>query len=220
MSTRMQFHDIKVLIWDFDGTLYKPNRDIWHDVREAEYKTIAQHTGWEREKVIAEFENVYKKITPSATEAVAYICKMKTKEAALEMEKYYDRREFLSEDSKLITLFKKLRSFRHFILANGVAHRIAETLAVLGIPKETFEAIVTSEIVGVNKPHEKGFRYILDQTKLPANQHLMIGDREAVDLAPAKALGMKTCLVWSETKSVVADITVPTVYELERVLVS
>ncbi len=217
MDTR--FTDIKVLIWDFDGTLYKPNPDIWHDVREAEYKAIANHTGWKREKVIAEFENVYKKVTPSATEAVAYICKMKTEDAALEMETYYDRRKFLSSDSKLIALFKKLRSFRHFILANGVAHRITETLVVLGIPKETFEEIVTSEIVGVNKPHEEGFRYILEKTKLPANQHMMIGDREVVDLAPARALGMKTCLVWSRDQSPVADITLPTVYDIEKILV-
>jgi len=213
-----RFSNVKVLIWDFDGTLYKPNRDIWHDVREAEYKTIANHTGWKRDKTIAEFEKVYKTITPSATEAVAFICKIKTEEAALEMERYYDRRKFLSSDSKLIALFKKLRSFRHFILANGVIHRIKETLAVLGIPRDTFEEIVTSEVVGVNKPHEKGFRYILNRSKLPAHDHLMIGDREAVDLAPAKALGMKTCLVWSDTKSLVADVTLPTVYDIEKIL--
>ncbi len=216
MDTQLSM--IKVLIWDFDGTLYKPNRDIWHNVREAEYKTIAEHTRWPREKVIAEFEKTYKAITPSATEAVAYICKMKTEDAAVEMERYYDRRPYLSRDPKLVALFQKLRSFRHFILANGVVHRIEETLAVLGIPRSTFEEIVTSEVVGVNKPHEKGFRYILEKTKLSPAFHLMIGDREAVDLAPAKAIGMKTCLVWSETKSLVADITLPTVYLLEKIL--
>lgn len=212
------FTNVKVLIWDFDGTLYKPNRQLWHDVRKAEYKTIARHTHWPRQKVIAEFEKIYKTITPSATEAVAYICKMKTEEAALEMETYYDRRPYVSRDRKLIALFEKLAKFTHFILANGVAHRIAETLAVLGIPKETFEAIITSEIVGVNKPHEKGFRYILEKTQLPPATHLMIGDRQGVDLAPAKALGMKTCLVWSKTKSVVADITIPSVYTVSEVL--
>lgn len=214
MSTHVQFHNIKVFIWDFDGTLYKPNKELWHDVREAEYKTIAEHTHWPREKVIAEFEKIYKTITPSATEAVAYICKMKTEDAALEMEKYYDRRPYLSRDEKLVALFGTLKKFRHFILANGVAHRIRQTLEVLEIPPKTFEEIVTSEIVGVNKPHEKGFRYILEKTTLPANEHLMIGDREAVDLVPAKAMGMKTCLVWSDTKSVVADITLPTVYDI------
>lgn len=168
--------------------------------------------------MIAEFEKTYKKITPSATEAVAYICKLKTEEAALEMEKYYDRRPYLSRDAKLVALFDTLKKFRHFILANGVAHRISETLEVLGVSPKTFEEIVTSEIVGVNKPHEKGFHYILEKTKLPPREHLMIGDREAVDLAPAKALGMKTCLVWTEEKSRVADITLPNVYDLAQLL--
>jgi len=78
--------------------------------------------------------------------------------------------------------------------------------------------MVTSETVGTTKPHEAGFRYILAKTKLPPAQHLMIGDREAVDIVPAKKLGMKTCLVWSQVQSQIADITLPTVYDLGKVL--
>ena len=78
--------------------------------------------------------------------------------------------------------------------------------------------MVTAETVGTVKPHPEGFRYILGKTGLPPEQHLMIGDREAVDLVPAKQLGMHTCLVWSEKKSAVADITLATVYDVVRLL--
>jgi FMN phosphatase YigB (HAD superfamily) len=47
----------------------------------------------------------------------------------------------------------------------------------------------------------------------------MIGDREKVDILPAKALGIRTCMVWAIKPSMVADITIPTVYELSQVLV-
>jgi FMN phosphatase YigB (HAD superfamily) len=48
----------------------------------------------------------------------------------------------------------------------------------------------------------------------------MIGDREAVDLVPAKAVGMHTCLVWSEIKSTIADITLPDVYRVADIFTS
>ncbi len=215
---KKEFANVRILIWDFDGTLYKHNKDLLHAVREAEYKTIIHHTHWNREEAIAEFEKIYKKVTPSATEVVASLCKIQTKEAAIETEQYFDRTTYLTRDVKLVRLFKKLSPFRHFILANGIARGIVQALAVLGIPRETFEEIVTSEIVNVNKPHEEGFRYILNRTALPPEQHMMIGDREAVDLAPAKKLGMKTCLVWSKKQSTIADVTLATVYNVNNVL--
>jgi HAD superfamily hydrolase (TIGR01549 family) len=212
------FSDIRVLIWDFDGTLYRPNVALWHDVREGEYKTIMKHTGWDRVKIMDEFGKLHKKKIASATQTVAYLCNISTAEAAIEMEEYFDRRKYLARDEKLIELFSKLKGFRHLTLANGVIQKHIEALAVLGLSPETFELMVTSEVVGETKPNERGYRYILTHTKLPAPEHLMIGDREAVDLIPAKKLGMKTCLVWSNEKSTVADVTLPTVYDVPTIL--
>lgn len=210
---------IKVLLWDFDGTFYKPNPALFAAVREAEYRVIMEHNSWTREQAIEAFEKLYKKVYPSATETVGRIVGIPTGEAALEMEQYFDRRDFLARDERLIELFQKLKDYRHILLANGVIRRHKETLKVLGIPAETFELMVTSEVVGKTKPHPAGFEYILNYTKLPPSVHLMIGDRDLVDLAPAKALGMKTCLVWSRTQNPVADITLPTVYNVGGLLV-
>jgi len=218
ISSGLQFASVKILIWDFDGTLYIPNQALWNEVREAEYRTIMEKRQWSHEQAVAEFERYYKKITPSATRAVAQICGITTAEAAAIMERYYDRRTFLTRDEKLISLFQTLTHFTHFILANGVRHRIEETLEVLGVPKSTFQEILTAETTGENKPDDRGFRYIMEKTKLPAASHLMIGDREAVDLVPAKALGMHTCLVWSDVLSPVADVTVKTVYDIAQLL--
>jgi HAD superfamily hydrolase (TIGR01549 family) len=213
------FASVKVLIWDFDGTLYKPNPALFHAVRESEYRTIMELTHWDKEKAIVEFEKYYKTITPSATQTVAKLCGISTAEAALTMEKYFDRREYLLRDDTLIDLFEKLKKFQHYILANGTQYRLKETLTLLDIPETTFVEIITSEQVGENKPSEKGFRYIMKKTGLEPSAHLMIGDRELVDIAPAKKLGMHTCLVWSETKSAIADVTLPTVYDVARTMI-
>lgn len=210
--------DIRVLVWDFDGTFFAPNKDLFHEVREAEFQTIMDHTKWTKEKTMEEFEKLHKKVYVSATETMAVLSGITIAEAAQEMEEHFDRRNYVKRDERLIRLFESLHGFRHFILANGVMKRHKETLVVLGVLPSVFEEFVTSEVVGVTKPHEKGFQYILEKTGLPPQTHLMIGDREAVDLVPAKKLGMKTCLVWNSIPSIIADVTLPDVYSLEKFL--
>lgn len=214
----MKFPDVKVLIWDFDATLFPPNKELARDIIESDYRVVIQHNGWSREKTIEEFKKIFMVITPSSTKTAAILANIPVAQAAIECEQYKDRTKYLRRDKKLIELFHKLARYKHFILANGMKQKIIESLAVLGIDEHQFIEIVTSEIVGVNKPELKGFQYILQNTGFPAAAHLMIGDREAVDLAPAKALGMHTCLVWCDTKSKVADVTLPTVYEVPHIL--
>lgn len=211
--------DISVCIWDVDGTLYPPSEIMTREVLESAYKVIEECTGWNREKTLFEFEKVHGVLTPSSTEAVALICNITTSQAAIKTDEYFNRAQFLTRDTKLIALFEQLSGFRHFILGNGNKKNISKALIVLGVPIATFDEIVTSETVGVNKPEDNGFRYILDKTGLPASAHLMIGDREKVDIIPARDLGIRTCLVWAIKPSMVADITVPTVYELSQLLV-
>ena len=215
----MTFSGVNILIWDFDGTLYRPNPELFGEVRESEYRAIMRHTGWNRQKSVEEFHKLHKVTIQSATLVVAKLCGITTAQAAVEAEKYFDRRAFVKRDEQLTALFAKLKNFTHYILANGVIAKHKETLAVLGIPVNTFAGFVTSETVGVTKPDEKGFRYIMEKTGLPAAAHLMIGDRELVDLAPAKHLGMHTCLVWSNTKSTIAEVTLSTVYDVANLLV-
>lgn len=209
---------IRVCIWDFDGTFYRPDEALFREVREAEYRTVMAHTGWDRERTLQEFHSVYKKVYPSATETTAHLAGITIAAAAIEMEEYFDRRKYLKRDERLISMFRLLSDKRHFILANGVVSKHRECLKVLGVAESIFEEIVTSETVGVTKPHPAGFEHILKTTQLPPASHLMIGDREEVDLVPARKLGLRTCLVFSEKRSTIADRTLPTVYDVPQIL--
>ncbi len=212
-----KFSDIQVIIWDVDGTLYHTGV-LSTEVFEAAYKAIEECTGWPREKTVEEFDKVHKKITLSATEAVGILCHITTGDAAKITDKYLDRLRFITRDERLISLFQKLSGFSHYILGNGSKDQIAIGLDALGLDRTIFKEIVTSELVGVNKPKDGGFKYIMEKSGKAASSHLMVGDRELVDLTPAKALGMKTCLVWALKPSIVADITLPTVYDLSQVI--
>lgn len=214
----MRLSSVRVLIWDFDGTLYRAVPAFHEAIIEAQYCVIMDHTGWSREKAAEEFHKLYKVTTPSSTEAAAQLAGISVAQAAMECEKYKDRMKYISREEGLIALFARLTHVTHYMLANGIKEKIIPALELLGLPVETFAEIVTSEVVGVNKPQPDGFRYIMQKTGLAPDAHLMIGDRETVDLAPAKALGMHTCLVWNETKSDTADVTLPSVYDIVNIV--
>jgi putative hydrolase of the HAD superfamily len=216
---------IKVCVWDFDGTFYPLTKEITDDIEERQYDAIGELMGWDRERAKRAFWSVYPSRTTSGNEAVSIICGIPTSQAAMKSEARFNRIQYVKSDPELVALFLKLRGFRHFILANGAKALLQSTLPVLGLPLTTFEEIVTSETVGVNKPHPDGFLYILKKTGLPPGAHCMIGDREAVDLIPAKKLGLHTCLVaWGNMypelpktgRSV--DFIVPTVYDIRHIL--
>ena len=212
-----RFKDIKVLIWDFDGTLYNFVPQLKEEIRESEYRVIMNHTKWSREKTISEFLPLYEK-SHSGTTTAAKLSGITVVEAVKEGELYVDRSKYIGHDGKLVHLFEQLKSFTHYMLVNGVKAKTEIFLRHLGLDPKIFKEIVTSETVGVNKPNLAGFRYILVKTKLPPREHLMIGDREEVDLAPAKGLGIETCLVWSDKQSEIADVTVATVYDMASLL--
>ncbi|MFH1505410.1 MAG: HAD family hydrolase [archaeon] len=58
-----------------------------------------------------------------------------------------------------------------------------------------FDAIVPTDDVGFNKPHVRGFRYVLKKLGVKASECVMVGDHPEADLITAKKLGMKT--VWT-----------------------
>lgn len=216
--------NIKVMIWDFDGTFYPQTAAVSAAMEEGQYQTIMRRNHWSREMAQEEFWKIYPKQTTSGNEAVGIICGMTTAQAAVENEKGFDRLAYITKDKALPELFEKLRGVRHFILGNGVKANLETTAKGLGI-YDFFEETVTSEVVGANKPDPAGFLYIMKKTGLPASEHLMVGDREAVDLVPAKKVGMQTCLVtWGEGYSELpktgasVDFTIPTVYDLPNLL--
>lgn len=214
-----RFSSVKVCVWDLDGTLYAPNAAFNQQIIEADYTLVMKHTGWSKEKTISEFHKIYKVETPSSTETAAKLSGITVSQAAIECELYKDRKTILKRDEKLISLFASLSGFTHYMLANGIKEKVIEAVSVMGVDSSVFAEIVTAETVGVNKPQPDGFQYIIKKTGLSPDAHLMVGDREAVDIAPAHALGMKTCLVWTDSPSTSADISLPSVYQVSSLLI-
>ncbi|OGG01915.1 hypothetical protein A2Z33_01605 [Candidatus Gottesmanbacteria bacterium RBG_16_52_11] len=213
----MNPQEIRLLAWDFDGTLYRLNQPQQRAIHLAQMKVITEKTGQTLKQAEAAHRRLYPGETPSGTEAVARICGISRVAAVLETEKYYDRSKLLVPDARLAAMFKRLRHLRHVMFVNGKKDTLVAAIRKLGVDPGIFETFVGPETTGVLKPDPAAFRALLAYSGLPAGAHLVIGDREQVDLAQARKTGMKTCLVWSDAAAKTADWVLQTVYDVPHI---
>jgi FMN phosphatase YigB (HAD superfamily) len=214
----MKISSIRFIAWDFDGTLYHINNDIWSDIFEAQYKVIHDFTGWDREKAAAEHAKIYKVVTQSSTDAVARICNISVAQAVLATEEYYDRTKYVAYDAKLVRMFRQLSVYTHVMFVNGKKEREEPALRKLGLNPAIFRTWITPQQTLTVKPDPKMAIALRAYTGVSPSQILVVGDREEVDLRAAHDLGMKTCLVWSDTKAAFADRTLADVYQVPDIL--
>jgi FMN phosphatase YigB (HAD superfamily) len=111
-------------------------------------------------------------------------------------------RRFLRPDPRLVATLERLAAdFTLLLGTNNTPVLAREVLAVLGVPAELFTVIVSGECAGAAKPHRRFFDEIASRSGFSFAEMASLGDRDAVDLAPARALGMAARLV-----STMADV--------------
>jgi HAD superfamily hydrolase (TIGR01549 family) len=209
-----RFENIKIIAWDLDTTLYKAIPELSLKFKEECIKEVAKAKNLTFKKAQKIFEDYRARLGSSTLTLMT----LKVGDANLieEIQDRIGKVSYIKKDPKLAKMFAALSSFRHFLITNGKRKNALATLAALGLAPETFERIITLEEGGKPKPEPDPFKLLLKITGIPAASHLMIGDMEKVDIVPAKKLGMKTILVWGESK--IADLSLPTVYDIVKVL--
>lgn len=214
-----KLQDIKVLVWDLDGTLYQSIPEFNLAMHKAFVQILGKHKNLKLDQadlLLDETKKIYKGSIKSlqALGCGSFLSIVK------EIEKLVNKASHLKLDRKLQQLFVDLSSFRHILLSDTTHPTIVAELETLGLSHTIFELVVGIDDTGVSKPDLSFFRTVLNQTDLKPDKHLMIGDRVEIDLAPAKQLGMKTCLVWTEEKEIGGvDFCFPTVYDVKKLLI-
>lgn len=208
--------DIKVLVWDLDGTLYNEIPEMKKQIHQNVINLISEAKSISLSEANELFWKMYSKVASSTQTLIN--CGV-DKNKILSGYWYSDAQlKYLKKDQCLIKIFEQLKNLRHIINTNGNGSISRKKLKKLGLSLSTFEKIFTNaDMFGVLKPDLLPFKEVLKYTGLKANNHLFIGDREATDLVPAKKVGMRTCLVWGKSK--IADISLKTVYDVEGLLI-
>lgn len=214
-ESKERLAQVKVIIWDIDGTLYQDRPQLKKALREDVLKRVSKKLGVDEEEAGKILEKNYKKYS-SSTQALLALG-FNWEEARERLEECFEiKKKFLKRDSRLVEMFNQLADFRHLIASNNPEDLSSQLLNLLGLDLVIFEKIF-GNAPGIIKPDLVFFKRILEYTGLPAREHLMVGDREETELIPAQKLGMKTAMVWGQSK--IADISLPTVYSLADFLI-
>ena len=207
--------NIKWLFFDIGGTLADETESLRRRARlTAEMQTALGHSCTQEE-----LENAMRKSASMGRSYFSGACQLLGLSGMVPYdaigEKLYPDAPFVLE-----TLAKK---YRLGIIANqpmGTENR----LSVYGI-REYFSLVLSSEEEGIAKPNPEFFRRALLRSGCLPEEACMIGDRTDNDIAPAKALGMRTVrirqglggLMPVTEDSARADFTVDSLTELLKI---
>lgn len=99
---------------------------------------------------------------------------------------------FIRPEPRVAERLRSLRgALRVVLLTNGRPRLQRAKIEAAGLGG-CFDAVLVSGELGVRKPDPRAFRAALDALGVPARSVLAVGDREAIDLVPARALGCAT----------------------------
>lgn len=102
---------------------------------------------------------------------------------------------YLEPDPVLAALLESLEEHcTLYIYTNNNLGLARKILALLGVER-FFAGLYTIEFAGRPKPDLEAFRRVTEDIDGPPESFLFVGDREQVDLAPAREHGMATLLV-------------------------
>jgi len=209
-----KFANVKYCIWDVDLTFYTVSNQMRRDFKKKIYEYIHKKLNVPMKRAKRDYEKEFKK---SMSKTAAMETLGLGKYAIQEVIDNLDKSKYIKKDLNLIRLFKKLKQFTHVIVTNSTKNSIKETLGALGLERNLFKVIITKEDVSTYKPSPEPFLKALSILKAKAEECVSIGDVDHSDIIPAKKLGVKTIFVWGKSKY--ADKSVPTVYDVEELLV-
>jgi putative hydrolase of the HAD superfamily len=197
---------IKVLIFDYDGTLvYRKFEPLFRliklnkDKRE-ELLRLLQEDLQKTRNLKTTFINVFERFHISYNEEFLAKC----------VKKYLQIYSSGKIDQKVKKLLKALaKKYTLVILSNGSKRYKIEELKKNGLDK-IFD-IITPEDCGYEKPSEKAFLFVLKKYKIKPHQAVSIGNSYSFDILPAKKLGIKT--IWLAPQ---ADLILNSLEELNE----
>ena len=125
-----------------------------------------------------------------------------------------------------ILIYLKSKGYKLGVISNGLTIKQWEKLIRLNL-HHFFDEIITSEEVGIEKPHPHIFEEALEKMNCKAEKSIMVGDKYEIDILGAINAGMSAILVNShipkEEKQKIKDKnldikSVPNVGDLNKIL--
>ncbi len=199
--------DIKHIWWDVEGTLFQvpiTYEDVKNQRRFQLYSEVTDKPL--NQELQQEYRQQYKK---HKSHSAVFQALGKGKDFWQNELDQIDVCSFIQKDEKTVKMFKRFAKLDllHSIFTNRNSEYTKKILSHLGISASLFSSFVTNEDITHPKPHQEGFLRMITMSNVKPNEILFVGDRLETDVLPAKKVGLKTALVWSQTESTEADFT-------------
>jgi HAD superfamily hydrolase (TIGR01549 family) len=188
-------HTIDHIWFDLHGTLSPETEEYKAALVAVSHTALADALGVEVDDAIRDlFDRLYRQY---GTKSAIF--------EALGMNKDYwpsrfaqlDQLHYMHANPEISEALNQLAALRPVsLLSNARLEMVAAALQAIDIPITTFTHILTSSDVRNPKPALDGFRLIVACSGVPAERILFVGDREPADIRPARAVGMRTVLMW------------------------
>lgn len=207
---------IKLITWDLDGTLYPSNPDFSAEIEKRKFSAVAKYLNCSLDEAKEKFDEILSE-TRSHTRTLDALGIDGTQFFVNVWQKIA-LNEYIQKNPELVNLFEKVNHIPHAMLTNSNSREnIHRKLSLVGLDMEIFSFIITSVEAGYKKPSPEIFEMLIERSQLPPHQILYAGDREKTDILPAKKLGIKTCIVGSDSTE--ADVVVKNANELLQMFV-
>jgi putative hydrolase of the HAD superfamily len=193
--------DIKVLAWDLDGTLYPPTEELNQAIEQALVEALAAALDCSM-AAAAKHYTLQKTKLKSSTKVL--------NQAGINGHQFFTDlwtnlplEQFIQPNPDLERLFSTSKNLTHALHTNSNTLEIVKRkLACVGLSINHFTHIMTFPRDGYQKPDLQAFQMLVDELDETPEKILYIGDRNEVDLEPAKQLGLHTALIsYSQQKS-------------------
>ncbi|HTE22118.1 MAG TPA: HAD family hydrolase [Candidatus Limnocylindria bacterium] len=189
---------VKHVWFDLDGTLTVHTPEFHEAHNQLRYETYAKVVKRPVGGALkAEFEELYKK--HGSNSAV-----FRSLGLPSDYWQHYfnslDETKYFKPSQEINDTLKQLKQIVPIsVFTNVKLERLTATLKAIEIDPAWFTVLLTGDDIKERKPALDGFHLMIERSKLPPENLLYVGDRVDVDVKPAKAVGIQTCLLYSSS---------------------
>jgi putative hydrolase of the HAD superfamily len=185
---------IKHLLFDLDDTLYATSAGLMHEISDRMNEYMIQRLGIPENEVTRIRLDYWERY--GTTLRGLYIERHIDAQGFLDYVHDVRIDQYLQADAALDAMLAQLAP-RKFIFTNAPSNHARRVLSALGVERHFVEIFDINFIAYESKPTISGYHKVLAALAVAGEECLMIDD-SARNLAPAKALGMRT--VWLDGK--------------------
>ncbi|MDP3728642.1 MAG: HAD family hydrolase [bacterium] len=218
MNIKSKFENIKLLIFDLDGTLYKLNERnfrssaIYNDMRDNSINFLCKKLNVSKDNATEIYESIL----------VDYNCELSIgfeKEFGIDRHEYFkqawdiDASKHIARNDKLVKILNILKQqFKLVVLTDAPRIWAERVLATLNVSDVFEDNILTGE-GDLRKSFGNTFLEIVKRYSLSTSECIVIGDHKKNDIDFAKAVGMKTIYI-GDTPYEKSDYSVKDICEI------